>query len=76
MEGRAMSFTVKPDGDRLEVTTVDGRRFAFPITELQATRRTPRPGTRASDLPVSSPLRVLEDARRAAEEFAILNDLM
>jgi len=71
-----MSFTVVPDGDRLGVTAVDGRRFTFPIAELQATRRTPRPGTRASDLPISSPLRVLEDARRAAEEFAILNDLM
>jgi len=74
--GRTMSFTVVPDRDRLDVTTVDGRRFTFAITELQATRRTPRPGTRASDLPISSQLRVLEDARRAAEEFAILNDMM
>jgi len=76
MGGRTMSFTVVPDGDRLDVTTVDGRRFTFPIAELHATRRTPRPGNRASDLPISSPLRVLEDARRAAEEYAILNDLM
>ena len=61
---------------RLEVTAPDGRRFTFPIVELQATRRPPRLGNGAGDLPVSTPLQVLEGARRAAEEFAILNDLI
>ena len=61
---------------RLAVTTPDGRRFTFSIVELQATRRPPRLGSHAGDLPVSTPLQVLEEARRAAEEFAILNDLI
>ena len=29
------------DPDHLEVTNPDGRRFTFPIAELQATRRPP-----------------------------------
>ncbi len=36
-------FTVVGIGpDHLEVTNPDGRRFTFPIAELQATRRPPR----------------------------------
>jgi hypothetical protein len=71
-----MRVTVLPDGDSVEVTTENDRRFVFPIIELQATRRPPRVDNRAGDLPIPGPLRVLEDARRAAVEFAILNDLM
>jgi hypothetical protein len=73
-----MDVRLLPEGDRLEVTTPEDRRFTFPIAELQARRRAPRPGDldRASDLPTSNPLWALEQARRAAEEFAILNDLM
>ena len=71
-----MRVMVSPDGDRVEVTTEDDQRFTFPITELQAARRPPRVDNRADDLPIPGPLRVLEDARRAAVEFAILNDLM
>ena len=71
-----MRVLVLPDGDRVQVTTEDDKRFTFPITELQATRRPPRVDNRADDLPTPGPLRVLEDARRAAVEFAILNDLM
>ena len=63
-------------GERVEVTTPDGRRFTFPIHELQATRRPPRLENSAADLPVSTPLQVLEAARSAAQEFAILNDLI
>lgn len=71
-----MDFTVKPNGDRLEVEAGDGRRFTFPIVELRATRRPPRLGGSAADLPVSTPLQRLEAARRAAEEFAVLNGLI
>lgn len=71
-----MDFTVKPNGDRLEVSSDDGRRFTFPLVELQATRRPPRLRGTAKDLPISTPLQVLEAARRAAEEFAVLNGLM
>ncbi len=62
------------DGERVEVTTPEGPRFTFPIHELQATRRPPRLANGASDLPVSTPLQILEAARAAAQEFAILND--
>ena len=62
--------------DHLEVTNPDGRRFTFPIAELQATRRPPRLDNRARDLLVNSPLRLIEEARHAAEEHAILNDLI
>lgn len=72
-----MDYAVEQlDDDRLAVTASDGRRFTFPIVELQATRRPPRPGTSADDLPVSTPLQVLAEARRLAEEYAILNDLI
>ena len=72
-----MAYDVRQlDEGRLEVTTPDGRRFTFPIVELQATRRPPRLGNSARDLPVSTQLQALEEARRAAEEFAILNDLI
>ncbi len=71
-----MDFTVRPNGDRLEVTTPDGRRFTFPIHELHATRRPPKLDNTANALPVSTPLQVLEAARSAAQEFAILNDLI
>ena len=62
--------------DRLEVTAADGRRFTFPVAELQATRRPPRLANRAGDLPVNGPLKLIELARRSAEEYAILNDLI
>ena len=62
--------------DHLEVTDQDGRRFTFPIVELQATRRPPRLAARARDLIVNSPLKLIEEARLAAEEHAILNDLI
>ena len=73
-----MDVRLLPEGDRLEVTTPDDRRFTFPIAELQARRRAPRPSDlgRAADLPTTSPLWALEQARRAAEEYAIVNDLM
>ena len=72
-----MRFTVAAlDPDHLQVTHSDGRRFTFPITELQATRRPPRLLTRARDLIVNNPLKLLEEARHAAEEHAILNDLI
>ena len=72
-----MGLNVVPiDNDRLDVTNEAGRRFTFPIVELQATRRAPRIENRASDLLVNSPLKAIEDARRAAEEYAILNDLI
>ncbi len=71
-----MDLTVRPNGDRLEVTTPEGRRFTFPIHELQATRRPPKLNNTANALPVSTPLQVLEAARSAAQEFAILNDLI
>ena len=64
------------DHGHLEVTNPDGRRFTFPIAELQATRRPPRLDNRARDLLVNSPLKLIEAARHAAEEYAILNDLI
>ena len=64
------------DPDHLEVTHQDGCRFTFPIAELQATRRPPRLDNRARDLLVNSPLKLIEEARHAAEEHAILNDLI
>ena len=57
-----MDFTVRPNGDRLEVSTPEGCRFTFPIHELQATRRPPRLDHSAKALPVSTPLQVLEAA--------------
>jgi hypothetical protein len=73
-----MKVELLPEGDRLEVKTPDNRRFTFPIAELIARRRAPRSSDfeRAPDLPTTSPLWALEQARRAAEEFAILNDLI
>jgi len=71
-----MEVRLLPDGATLEVTTPEGRRYTFPIVELQATRRPPRVEDRASDLPVPSPLQMVEDARQAALEFAILNDII
>ncbi len=72
-----MGYEVAQIGDdRLEVTAPDGRRFTFPIVELQATRRKPRFGNSARDLPVSTPLQILAEARRAAEDYAIDNDLI
>lgn len=71
-----MNVQLLPQGDRVEVTTPEGKRFTFPLRELQATRRKPRPPGNATALPVSSPLQVLEAARHAAEEFAITNDLI
>ena len=65
-----------PGGERVEVATPKGRRHTFPIHELQATRRPPRLDNSAGDLPVSTPLQVLAAARHAAEEFAILDDLI
>ena len=73
-----MDIRLLSEGDRLEVTMPDDRRFTFPITELQACRRPPRASDlkRPRDLPTNNPLCALEQARRAAEEYAILNDLM
>ena len=73
-----MDVRLLPEGDRLEVTTPDDRRFTFPIAELQARRRPPRAGDleRPRDLPTNNPLWALEQARRAAEKYVILNDLM
>ena len=71
-----MDFTVEPSGDRLEVVSADGRRFTFPVAELGATRRPPRPRNSAGDLPISTPLQMLEAARRAAEDYAVLNGLI
>lgn len=72
-----MRFTVAGVGPgHIGVTTGDGRRFTFPIAELQATRRPPRLENRARDLLVNSPLKMIEEARHAAEEHAILNDLI
>ena len=74
---RPLRFTVVDVGpDLLEVTSPDGRRFTFPIAELQATRRPPRPATRAQALEVNSPLKLIQEARQAAEEHAILSDLI
>ncbi len=76
-KGEPARFEVAGAGpDHLEVTSPDGRRFTFPIAELQATRRPPRLETPARDLRKSTPLRLLEEARHAAEEHAILNDLI
>ncbi len=71
-----MKARLLPSGDIVEVTTPEGRCHTFPIHELQATRRPPRLSNSARDLPVNSPLQVLTAARHAAEEYAILNDLM
>ena len=71
-----MTYHAEPSDDRVVVTTDEGRRYTFPIVELQATRRPPRLETWADDLPTYSVLRVIERARRAAEECAIANDLI
>ncbi len=71
-----MDAKLLPSGFDIQVTTPEGRRLIFPIHELQATRRPPKLANGASDLPVRSPLQILEAARAAAQEFAILNDLI
>ena len=72
-----MNFTVVAVADdRLEATNEAGQRFTFPLDELQATRKLPRPGLRVGTLPVSEPLRTLELARKAAEEFAVIHGLI
>ncbi len=71
-----MPYQAEPQSDRIVVTTDEGRRYMFPIMELQATRRQPRLETWADDLPVYNVLRVIERARRAAEECAIANDMI
>lgn len=71
-----MSFNVVPKEDRLEVTNEAGRRFTFPIVELQATRRPPRAHNSASGLLLNDALQAVADARRAAEEYAIQNDMI
>ena len=72
-----MNFTVVPLGDdRLETTNEAGQRFTFPLDELRATRKPPRSGIRVGSLPVSKPLRTLELARKAAEDYAVENGLI
>ena len=71
-----METRLLPSGDIVQVTMPDGHHYTFPIHELQATRRPPRLNNSARDLPVGTPLQVLAAARHAAEEFAILNDLI
>lgn len=71
-----MPYHAEPQHDRVVVTTDEGRRYTFPIVELQATRRPPRLETWADDLPTYSVLRVIERARRAAEEYAIAHDMI
>lgn len=46
------------------------------ISSSSAMARTLLPWALAADLPTTSPLWALEQARRAAEEYAIINDLM
>lgn len=71
-----MPYQAEPQDDRIVVTTDEGRRYTFPIVELQATRRPPRLETWADDLPVYNTLRAIERARREAEEYAIANDMI
>ena len=72
-----MDFTVVAIGDdRLEATNEAGQRFTFPLDELSATRKPPRSGIRVDVLPVSPPLRALELARKAAEDYAIAHGLI
>ena len=62
--------------DRLEATNEAGQRFTFPLDELSATRKAPRPGVKVGVLPVSKPLRALELARKAAEDYAVAHGLI
>ena len=72
-----MDFTVVAIGDdRLEASNEAGQRFTFPLDELGATRKPPRSGIRVDTLPVSPPLRALELARKAAEDYAIAHGLI
>lgn len=72
-----MNFTVVAIAeDRLEATNEAGQRFTFPLDELSATRKPPRFAVRVGTLPVSTPLRTLELARKAAEDYAVSNGLI
>ena len=72
-----MIFSVVPIGDdRLETTTEAGQRYTFPLDELRATRKPPRPDLAVESLPVRRPLRTLELARQAAEEYAVSHGLI
>ena len=72
-----MLFTVVAIGDdRLEATDEAGRRFTFPLDELRATRKPPRTDVKVGTLPVSLPLRTLEMARKAAEDYAVAHRLI
>lgn len=72
-----MNFSVVTvSDDRLECTNEAGQRFTFPLDELSATRKAPRPDIKVGTLPVSTPLRTLELARKAAEDYAITHGLI
>ena len=62
--------------DRLECTNEAGQRFTFPLDELHATRKPPRPDIKVGTLPVATPLRTLELARKAAEDYAVAHGLI
>ncbi len=72
-----MIFSVVAIGDdRLETTNEAGQRYTFPLDELRATRKPPRPDLTVDTLPVRRPLRTLELARKAAEDYAIAHGLI
>ncbi|RYC32181.1 hypothetical protein D3273_09080 [Lichenibacterium minor] len=72
-----MNFSVVAIADdRLEATNEAGQRFTFPIDELHATRKAPRTDVKVGTLPVATPLRTLELARKAAEDYAIAHGLI
>ena len=72
-----MNFTVVAIAeDRLEATNEAGQRFTFPLDELQATRKPLRTSVKVGTLPVSPPLRTLELARKAAEDYAVAHGLI
>ncbi len=72
-----MTFTVVAIAeDRLEATNEAGQRFTFPLDELQATRKPTRMDVKVGTLPVSTPLRTLELARKAAEDYAVAHGLI
>ncbi len=72
-----MNFSVVAIADdRLEATNEAGQRFTFPLDELHATRRPPRPDVKVGTLPVATPLRTLELARKAAEDYAVAHGLI
>lgn len=74
---KPMEFSVAVVADdRLETTNEAGQRFTFPLDELRATRKPPRSDVTVGTLPVSLPLRTLELARKAAEDYAVAHHLI